>query len=103
MMKGAIAVAQENIPAGASIYIDLSTGKARVATNEEISLVKIPPDTVADKEGNIIGSVVKWNPVGFGECIVQYNDGSASSELFSELIFPGGRDEALEFLYSRGP
>jgi hypothetical protein len=61
------------------------------------------PNLVADSEGFVIGAAVRWNPVGVGECIVQFFDGSASSMFASELNFPNGRLEAYEWLNKREP
>lgn len=58
------------------------------------------PNLIADKNGELVGIVTKWNPCGFGECIVQYFDGSADSDFFGELIFPNGVNEARTYLDS---
>ena len=31
------------------------------------------------------GNAVKWNPAGLGECILQFDDGSATSEYVGDL------------------
>lgn len=61
------------------------------------------PYLVADREGFVIGTAIRWNNVGIGEIIVQYFDGSASSEFASELKFPNGRQRAYEALHAREP
>ena len=53
---------------------------------------------VADDRGNVIGTASHWNPIGVGEVIVHYFDGSASSEMFRELNFPNGRNNASRWL-----
>jgi hypothetical protein len=59
------------------------------------------PNLVLDEENRSIGIAVKWNPVGLGECIVQYFDGSASSEIFSELKFMRGPEPARIYLNNK--
>lgn len=59
------------------------------------------PNAVANDKGVIEGWATKWNPVGLGECIVQFLDGSADSCIFSELNFPNGADKARDLLNSR--
>jgi len=61
------------------------------------------PFLVANEAGFIVGSATKWNSAGLGEVIVQYFDGSASSEMASELRFPNGRKKAYEALTAREP
>jgi hypothetical protein len=61
------------------------------------------PNLVADSEGFIVGIVTGWNPIGLGECIVQYFDGSADSAYATELNFPNGRKEAYGWLNQREP
>jgi hypothetical protein len=61
------------------------------------------PNLVADSEGFHIGIATGWNPVGVGECIVQFFAGDASSMLFSELIWPNGKDKAMDYLNNREP
>lgn len=56
------------------------------------------PNLVADRDGFVVGIATKWNVHGVGEVIVQYFDGSASSEFASELEFPNGRTEAYDYL-----
>lgn len=53
-------------------------------------LLNYDPDNVLlvkDRMHNVVGVATKWNPCGIGECIVQYFDGSASSELFGEILW----------------
>lgn len=59
------------------------------------------PFLVANGAGFIVGIATKWNSFGLGEVIVQYFDGSASSELASELRFPNGRQKAYDALNDR--
>lgn len=59
------------------------------------------PNLVADSEGFIVGLAIKWNPVGVGEIIVQYFDGSTDSAVARELRFPNGREVAYEWLNKR--
>lgn len=61
------------------------------------------PNLVADREGFVVGTATRWNNHGTGEVIVQYFDGSASSEFASELRFPNGRQRAYEWLTAREP
>lgn len=61
------------------------------------------PNLVADSDGFVVGVITHWNPHGIGECIVQYFDGSADSAFFSELVFPNGREEAMNWLNNREP
>lgn len=58
---------------------------------------------VADSGGFVVGVANRWNPVGVGEIIVQYFDGSADSAFASELNFPNGREEAYIYLNSLEP
>jgi hypothetical protein len=64
---------------------------------------KLAPNAIADESGNIIGWASKWNPVGLGECIVQFTDGSMDSAYFRELNFPNGEEAARQLLDSREP
>jgi len=59
------------------------------------------PNLVADSEGFPVGWATQWNYHGIGEVIVQYVDGSASSEFASELEFPNGREVAYEWLNAK--
>lgn len=59
------------------------------------------PNLVADSEGFVIGLATKWNPVGLGEVIVVFFDGSADSMVASEIHFPNGREEAYNWLNKR--
>lgn len=56
------------------------------------------PNLVCNDNEEIVGIVIKWNPHGLGECIVQYFDGSADSTFFKELSFPNGEDAARKYL-----
>lgn len=58
------------------------------------------PNIVVDDLAMPIGTAYKWNPVGLGECLVQFFDGSADSCVFSELVWLNGPERALEYLNS---
>jgi hypothetical protein len=59
------------------------------------------PNLIMDDDGKPIGIAIRWNPGGFGECVVQYFDGSADSIPFSELQFPNGTNPARAYLDSK--
>jgi hypothetical protein len=58
---------------------------------------------ILDDNGVAIGVVTKWNPVGLGEVIVQFYDGSADSCMFNELRFQNDPEIVREFLNAREP
>ena len=60
------------------------------------------PNAVLNESNKVIGWATHWNPVGLGECIVQYNDGSADSAIFSELKFANPHAARL-YLDSKEP
>lgn len=61
------------------------------------------PNLVADDEGNHVGVVTHWNPHGVGEAIIQYFDGSATSEIIDEINFPNGREAAVKYMSDKEP
>lgn len=61
------------------------------------------PYLIADDKGVVCGMVTHWNPHGTKEVIVQYFDGSGSSEYFGDLTFPNGAEKAREYLNSKEP
>lgn len=64
---------------------------------------KSAPNLVSDVQGFVIGYAQKWNPVGIGEVIVWFFDGSADSMVASEIGFPNGREKAYDWLNKREP
>jgi hypothetical protein len=62
---------------------------------------KVADNTVIDEYRKVVGHATKWNPVGLGECIVQFTDGSADSAIFSETTFANGPDKARAYLDRR--